>query len=46
MPDFAQKRCDIKTISYLMDADELGNRKYLYQKEDDDFVLDEVLVEG
>lgn len=44
MPDFVQNGCDPAKAAYMTDADQLGNRKYLYQNEE--FIVDEVVVAG
>lgn len=43
IPEFIQNGCDANKAPYLTDADELGQRSYLFQNED--FIIDEVLVE-
>lgn len=44
MPDFVQSGFDPNKAPYLTDADQLGQRRYLFQNER--IIVDEVIVEG
>ena len=44
LPDLIQDGCNPQQVPYLTDGDSLGKRQYIF--ENDDFIIDEVLVDN